>query len=132
MLQRFETMNSVEVSIRRVGRGTFYTVPGRAPFEVDKFSEAGVQLLFGKRKTRTHLRWDCLEGIPDFLRNKNWVEIGARYDVTVEPQTLEAYLRSCLRRSTGGYVAALLAAADIVDVDPHAPAKVRLKKRWSE
>ena len=125
-------MKSVEVSIRQVGLGTFYTVPGGAPFDVDKFSKSGVQLLFGKRKTRTRLGWDCLEGIPDFLRKKDWVEIGARYDVTVKPRSLEAYLRSCLRRSTGGYVAALLAAADIVDVDPHAPARVRLKKRWRE
>ena len=60
---------------------------------------------------------------------KGWVEIGATHSVTVKPGTLEAYLRTCLRRSTGGYVAALLAEADIIDIDPRKPVKIRLKRR---
>ena len=125
-------MKAVETAIRHVNPKTLFTVPAGARFEVHNRSRVGVELLFGKSKTRTLIQWTCLEGIPAFLNTKDWVEIGAIQNVTVKPETLEAYLRTCLPRSTGEYVAALLAATQIVDVDPRRPAKVRLKKGWCE
>ena len=124
-----KTMRPVEAAVRKASPRTLLTVPGGARFEVESLSGDAVDLLFGKSRTRTVLRWGCLEGIPAFLDERDWVEIGATHSVTVKPGTLEAYLRSCLRRSTGGYVAALLAEADIVDVDRRKPARIRLKKR---
>ena len=118
----------VEAVIRQMRPRTLFTVRGGARFEVDSLAPDAVELLFGGSKTRTVIRWTCLEGIPAFLHEKGWVEIGATHSVTVKPGTLEAYLRTCLRRSTGGYVAALLAEADIIDVDPRKPAKIRLKR----
>ena len=125
-------MKAVEAAIRHVDPKTLFTVPAGARFEVHNLPRGGVELLFGESKTRTFIRWACLEGIPAFLNTKDWVEIGAIHNVAVKPGTLEAYLRTCLPRSTGGYVAALLSAAEIVDVNPRRPAKVRLKKGWYE
>ena len=125
-------MKFVEATIRHVNPKTLFTVPARARFEVHNLSRVGVELLLGQSKTRALIRWTCLEGIPAFLNRKDWVEIGATHNATVKPGTLETYLRTCLRLSTGGYVAALLAEAEIVDVDPLPPAKDRLKKGWCE
>ena len=122
-------MGPVEAAVRKANPRTLLTVPGGARFEVERLSGDAVNLLFGKSRTRTVIRWACLEGIPAFLDERDWVEIGAAQSVTVNPGTLEAYLRTCLRRSTGGYVAALLAVAGIVDVDRRKPARIRLKKR---
>lgn len=120
-------MKPVEAAIRQLGPRTLFTVPDRARFEVANLAPDAVELLFGGRRTRTVIRWTCLEDIPAFLHEKGWVEIGATHSVTVKPGTLEAHLRTCLRRSTGGYVAALLAEAGLIDIDPRKPAKIRLR-----
>ncbi len=88
----------VEAVIRQMRPRTLFTVPVGARFEVDNLAPDAVELLFGGSKTRTVIRWTCLEGIPAFLHEKGWVEIGATHSVTVKPGTLEAYLRTCLRR----------------------------------
>ena len=82
----------VEAVIRQMRPRTLFTVPGGARFEVDNLAPDAVELLFGGSKTRTVIRWTCLEGIPAFLHEKGWVEIGATHSVTVKPGTLEAYL----------------------------------------
>ena len=90
----------VEAVIRQMRPRTLFTDPGGARIEVDNLAPDAVELLFGGSKTRTVIRWTCLEGIPAFLHEKGWVEIGATHSVTVKPGTLEAYLRTCLRRCT--------------------------------
>ena len=91
----------VEAAVRKASPRTFLTVPGGAPFEVRNLSHDAVELLFGKSKTRTVIRWVCLEGIPAFLDDRDCVEIGAIQSATIKPGTLEAYPRTCLRLARG-------------------------------
>jgi hypothetical protein len=105
------------------------TVPKRAVFEVKALSAEALILLFGKKKARTPIPWDCLEGIPQFLSRKGWVEIRSVHITTGIPGSLDGYLKTNGGpiRTTGGYVAAVLEAAGIVDVNLRSPAMVRLK-----
>jgi hypothetical protein len=75
---------------------------------------------------------DCWNGIPDFLKGKDWVLIGSRHESTanIDDSTLEKYLRKCTKtkskHSQGSYVAPLLEYLKIVEVDHNRPTKVRL------
>lgn len=123
-------MRRIEDSVRqRLKPGAkLYSVPGRAQFEVKELSDDALVLLFGQKKTRTVIRWSYLEGVSSFLEGKAWVEIGAVHKVSGVAGTLDGYIKGCgLRRTTGGYVAAVLLDAGIVDVDPSRPARIRLK-----
>ena len=88
--------------------------------------DSGVVLLLGVGQARTRLSWSCLEGIPDFLRGRGWVPVGSVYDTAGSPGTLDGYLKGCVRRATAGWVAVLLEAADLVELDRGRPTQVRL------
>src|SRR5947209_108614 len=95
----------VESAIRRtLEEGSALTTPSRgARFSVAQLDSAGIVLLLGEKEAWTPLRWDCLEGVVPFLRGRGWVEIGSLHSTEVNPAVLDAYLRNCLRRSTGNY-----------------------------
>ena len=124
-------MGPVESAIRqRVHSGMMLrTVPMRAAFEIKELSPNALVLLFGQKKARTSIPWECLEGVPGFLNNNGWVKIGSVHITTGNPGTLDGYVKTNggPPRTTGGYVAAVLEAAEIVDVDLRRPAKIRLK-----
>jgi len=106
---------------------TLFTPTQRKPFQIGSLNPNDIVLLLGEMKTPTHLEWDCLEGIPDYLGSKaRWVEIGGRYKVEGTPDTLDAYLKGCVNRATAGWVAALLAHAGVVEIRGERPAFVRL------
>ena len=104
------------------------TVPDRSPFEVQKLSEGALVLLFGKKRTRTAIPWTCLESIMRLLVRGDWIEIRSVHKVEGVPGSLDGHIKSNggPARTTGGYVAAVLEAAKVVDVDLNRPAKVRL------
>ncbi len=104
-----------------------HTPARRAPFSVARVDADGVVLLLGAKQAWTRLRWDCLEGVAGFLRGRGWVSIGGVFSVDGAPDTLDGYLKRCVKRATAGWVAAMLAAADVVEIDPAPPARVRLK-----
>jgi hypothetical protein len=118
----------VEIAIRaRISPGIRLPTPtGRATFIVHELNPRGIVLLLGPKQARTPLSWDCLEGIPDVLRNRGWVRIGANRDVAGNPGTLDAYLKGCLKRQTADYVEVVLERADLVELDRDSPARIRL------
>ena len=122
----------VETAIRElIAPGAILrTVPKRAPFEVRELSERALVLLFGRMKTRTNISWSCLESTMRLLTHGDWVEIRSVHDTTGVPGSLDGHLKSNggPRRTVGGYVAAVLEAAGIVEVDTSKPARVRLSK----
>ena len=77
-------------------------------FIVRELNARGVALLFGPKRTFTSLIWSCLEGIPELLRNRRRMRIGANRDRSGNPGTLDAYLKGCLKRQTADYVAVVL------------------------
>ena len=106
------------------------TVPARAPFKVQKLSEGALVLLFGKKRTPTTLPWPCLESAMRLLMQGDWIEIRSVHDVEGVPGSLDGHIKSNggPARATGGYVAAVLEAAKVVDVDLNRPARVRLSR----
>ena len=86
-------------------------------------------LLLGAKQAWTPLSWSCLEGVPEILRHRVWLRIGANRDVSGNPGTLDAYLKRCLKRQTADYVAVVLERAGLVDLDRNTPARIRLSMR---
>ena len=122
----------IEAAIRKsVAPGMILrTVPARAQFEVQKLSEGSLVLLFGKKRTRTAIPWSCLESVMRLLVKGDWIEIRSVHDVEGVPGSLDGHIKSNggPARTTGGYVAAVLEAAKVVDVDLNRPARIRLNK----
>jgi hypothetical protein len=121
----------VEKALRaHIAPGTRLPTPSeRATFVVDEFNQHGMTLLLGPKRTATSLSWDCLEGIPAFLQGRGWMRIGANRDVNGNPGTLDAYLKSYLKRQTADYVAVVLERADVVQLDRERPGRLRLAPR---
>ena len=83
----------VEIAIRKwfPHNERLYTPAKKRPFEIvisQNTAKDNLPLLFGERRTLTLIPWECLEGIPDFLKGKDWVAIGTKYDVEDDPMTL--------------------------------------------
>jgi hypothetical protein len=102
------------------------TPTGRAQFVVSEHASHGLIILLGPKRTSTTLSWQCLEGIPVFLRGRDWIRVGANRDVNNRDLTLDGYLKGCVKRQTADYVAVVLQRAGIVELDPAVPARVRL------
>lgn len=120
----------VERAVRGAVRsGDVLSTPvGGRPFEVARVNADGVVLLFGEKRTPTPFTWPVLEGVLEFLRGKEWVEIGSSFSNDARPGTLDEYLKKerHIRRATAGWVAVLLEEAGIVKIDRRRPARVRV------
>jgi hypothetical protein len=77
-------------------------------------------------KWRTPIPWACLEGVVPFISPRGRVAIGSKYETEGVAGTLDAYLKGCVKRATAGWVAAVLEAAGVVEIDRRRPATVRL------
>jgi hypothetical protein len=121
---------TVESAIRSaIEAGEVLTTPtGKATFEVGELAPEGLWLLFGPKKTRTLLNWQSLEGIPDFLQDRDWTAVAANR-VVGNDYGLDGYLKQWVKRQTANYVAVVLERAGIVELDRERPAQVRLARR---
>lgn len=72
--------------------------------------------------------WRALEEIPDFLRGRGWVQIGSVHSSESNEGTLDAHLKSFLKRATAGWVAVVLGVIRI-DRSRHAGGAA-LRSRW--
>ena len=106
------------------------TPTGRGEFSLAQFRSTGLVLLLGKQETRRPISWVALEEIPDLLRGRGWVSIGMTYSTTSSAGTLDAHLKSYLKRATAGWVAVLLERAGVVTTDRSSPARVKLQPGW--
>lgn len=121
----------VEAAVRaQIPPGTRLPTPtGRATFVVHEMGASGLVLLFGPKQTPTTFSWACLEGITDFLRERDWMRIGANRDVRGDQTALDGYLKRYVKRQTANYVAVVLEHAGLVELDPEPPARVRLRQQ---
>ena len=109
-----------------------YTPVNRKPFQVLRKEQN--KIIFLVQKTKIAVSKDCLNGIPNFLKNKGWVKIGAKHVVLkkLPKGTLERYLRensaTKKRSSQGSYVVPLLEYLNIVQVIHKKPSAVKLTK----
>jgi hypothetical protein len=77
-------------------------------FVVHELNATGMVLFLGQKRAWTPLSWECIEGLPEFLRSRRWVRVGANRDVCGNPGTLDSYLKNCLKRQAADYVAVVL------------------------
>jgi hypothetical protein len=118
-------MRVTSVLAARLRPGETLTTPVRhKPFLVIDVSEGGLTLLLGK-KWKTQIPAECLNGIPNYLEGKDWVEIGSSHG-EAKLGTLESYTDRFVHRSAANYVASVLERAGIIEIDNRPPSKARL------
>jgi hypothetical protein len=118
-------MNVMSILMGKLKAGDVLVTPVRAKkFKVESISPSSITLILGK-KWRTPIPANCWNGIPNYLKGKDWVEIGAIHGIS-KPGTLENYIDGFVPRSAGNYVASILEHAGIVEIDRNLPSKVRL------
>jgi hypothetical protein len=76
------------------------------------------------------LPWRALEQVPDFLRGRDWVLIGGVYSTDGTPGSLDAHLKTFLKRATAGWIAVVLEKAGVITVDRTPPARIKLRPGW--
>jgi hypothetical protein len=123
---------SVEDAVRRaVSPGDLLATPsGRGQFTVAEYTARGIVLLLGEKQARTPLPWQALEQVPDFLRGQDWVPIGGVYSTDGPPGSLDAHLKTFLKRATAGWIAVALEKAGVITVDRTPPARIKLRPGW--
>jgi hypothetical protein len=124
--------------LKKVREGlVLYTPVQEKEFKVKSVEPERIVFLAGI--TPIEVSKNCWNGIPNFLKGKGWVRIGAEHVVLEKLPigTLERYLRENSvsdksRESQGCYVAPLLEYLNIVEVYHGIPSKVRLKTSSTE
>jgi len=122
----------VESAIREsVSPGELLATPtGRGQFKVARYTAEGLVLLLGEKEAWTPLPWQAMEGVPDFLRGRGWVAIGSLYSTDSPPGSMDAYMKSYLKRATAGWVAVVLEHAGVLVINRSRPARVKLRSGW--
>jgi hypothetical protein len=122
----------VEDAVRAaVAPGEALTTPsGRGHFCVARYTADALVLLLGENEAWTPLPWSALEGIPDFLRGRDWVRIGSAYSTGTYPGSLDEHLKRYTKTATAGWVAVVLEKAAVITIDRSRPARIRLRPGW--
>jgi hypothetical protein len=123
-------MGPVESAVRKgVTAGAVLSTPtGRGRFTVADIGNRGPVLLLGRKEARTVIPWTALEGVPGFLGAEAWSVIGSIYDEAGDPATFDGYMKRFVKRATAGWVACLLEAAGVVQIDRRPPARLRIRR----
>ena len=121
-------MGPVESAVRRSIRvGEVLQTPARGKsFVVDSVDDRGVVLLFGRMRTRTPFSWAALEGVRIEFKDRGWIVIGGWRSVEGNPGTLDGYLKGIMKRDTAGWIASLLDAAGVAELERGHPGRIRI------
>jgi len=119
-------MHVMDRILSKIPPGSLLRTPsGRASFMVEHVDARGVTLRVGAGWT-IYVPKDCWEGIPDFLRGRGWVLIGATHGDPPR-DSLDDYLQQFTHgTSAASYVASILERILLVQIDRHKPSKIRL------
>jgi hypothetical protein len=104
----------------------------RAPFKLSAYGESGIVLMIGERGARATLSWACLEAVPRFLVGRGWVPLSGSFDPQTSTGTLETHLLAFGSTATPGALAALLVAADIIELESARPVRARLSPQAAD
>jgi len=124
-------MGPVEQAFRARLRApsTKRTISRGRPFELREIGHDGIVIELGKKHTATRVSWACLESIPGYLRaNPGWVKSGGVHSKHAEPGTLHSHLIGWYARDIANWVVVLLRDAELVDVAPGRPLRLRLRR----
>jgi hypothetical protein len=108
-----------------------YTPVQRKQFKVHSVDDEKLVFFVGT-KTKIEVPRACWDGIPSFLKGRDWVKIGAKHEITekVLLGSLERYLDGCPNKTSASaaeYVAPVLEYLNIVEVNHSRPSKIRLR-----
>lgn len=110
-------------------QSTLHTIGRGAPFVLRSLGHHGIVIELGAKRTPTLVTWDCLESIPAFLRaTRGWVVSGGIHSTHGVSGTLDGHLKGYVPRDIANWIVVLLRDADVVDVDPGPPLRLRLKR----
>ena len=123
-------MERAELAIRgNIAEGRVLHTPIRnSAFSIARISKDGIVLLIGAKQSRTVIAWSILEELLTWLQGRGSVEIGGGYTLVGQPGTLDGFLKARIKRDVAGWVASLLEAADLVDIDRKRPAQLRARE----
>ena len=126
LLISWSEMRIVKRIVDQILPGTVLKTPSRhSSFRVESVDSGGVMLRVGAGWPICVPK-DCWEGIPDFLRGRGWVLIGATHG---DPPhgSLDDYLQKFTHgTSAASYVVPILERILLVQVDKGKPGKIRL------
>ena len=117
----------IERAVRStIKAGAVLATPAQgARFSVASVDDNGLVLLLGEKEARTRFTWEALEGVGELLAGGTWIPIGSSYSTDQSPGTLDAYLKRHVNRATAGWIAAVLEAAGVIEIDRRRPARIR-------
>lgn len=106
--------------------GTVLKTPSeRSSFRVESIDSGGVMMRVGAGWP-IYVPKDCWEGIPDFLRGRGWVLVGATHG-TPPRGSLDDYLQRFTHgTSSASYVVPILERILLVQVKRSKPSQIRL------
>ena len=118
----------VEAAIRDKLRSgvTLWLLARGKPF-VLQYDSAGLVLLQGESGARIRVTWNCLEGVPAFMRGNGWLSLGGSRSAAGDPGTLDEYFKRHIKRDVARWVGRVLSEAGVVDVQLGRPVQVRLR-----
>ncbi len=119
------------VNVRDAIRGTVRegqrlpTPSRRSTFGVAQLDHDAITILIGPKKTAQRIPWSLLDETLAQVPRDRWMPIGAVHSSDSADGTLEALLKPSLHRSVANYVAALLATANLVQLETEGTHRVR-------
>ena len=103
--------------------------PSGKEFKIVHINSEKIIVETGKKPSRLKIPVSALEEIPDFLRGKGWVKIGAIHEISSNEVSLDSFLKKYSHgTSLAAYVAPLLELAGIAEICRLRPAKIRLRE----
>jgi hypothetical protein len=124
-------MSVFERILKEIPKGMIFRTPvKKKQFEI-RSVEPEKLVFFVGTKTLIPMPKDIWNDIPNFLRGKEWVRIGAKYDVAPE-KSLQEYIdqhpsRGTQHSSDANYVTSVLEYLKIVYVKHRPTSEVKLK-----
>jgi len=116
---------------REIPSGTvFHTPVKRCQFRIDYENDKVVFFKDAKEKPFSKTPKICWDGIPEFLKNKGWVKIGAKFGTaprgSLQENLDKFWSQGKTHSSEANNIASILGHLGIVEVDPNRPSKIRL------
>ena len=111
----------------RISLGTIFETPsGRSEFKWIHSDLLCVMLEVGSKKIIITIPSHCFQKLADFLKGREWVEIGATHG-TPPSGSVDELLQKCAGRSVASYMIPIFERVGFVEVSRKRPMRVRWK-----
>ena len=121
-------MQVMDRIMRTLSSGSVLTTPsGRSTFRIEEVNARGVMIRVGSiHAWPIYIPAECWEGIPNFLRKREWIMIGATHGKPPQ-DSLDEYLQQFTHgTSAASYVAPILEKIGLVQLNRRKPSRIRL------